>query len=395
MKKPGMAMKALKKVKKEPLKKEEGGSLKKEDKLNAANLKKLGELSLKEKITQVAEDHPEDEEAQALVLHQSMTAVEKSNGWNQHQVHLKKKGNESLKKEFDELDKKSKGLSTALFLLKKNKSLFGNVSKSVSQEVSLKKREKWLTQKEVDAKWSESELEAHLASGRLIWKSAGHNVWEYQDTQDIERVVAGKRSLLYQTGQEYELEEGDEEDWCKTLDKDLHNILLGGLEKGTGKGSSKSLEKGTGKGKTPKGRSQPKPLKDEEEEEPMDLKEALKKAKKTRDLLTNTSSNFEEALKKVEKSPYLSKQSFKDKQNVLDGLQEMVKKTKKLLEKGEKNRVEVLKEHILEACACMKEAKEEAKELVQISFKAASKAASSSSKAKKWSLKKDISPGKP
>ena len=382
MKKPGMAMKTLKKVKKESLKKEDD-SLKKEDKLNAANLKKLGQLSLREKITQVAEDHPEDEEAQALVLRQSMTAVEKSNGWNQHQVHLKKKGNESLKKEFDELDKKSKGLSTALFLLKKNKSLFGSVSKSVSQEVSLKKREKWLTQKEVDAKWSESELEAHLASGRLIWKSAGHNAWEYQDTQDIERTVAGKRSLLYQTGQEYELEEGDEEDWCKTLDKDLRNILMGGLEKGTGKGSSKSLiEKGAGKGKTSKGRGQPKPLKDEEEEEPMDLKEALKKAKKT-DLLTNTSSNFEEALKKVEKSPYLSKQSLKDKQNVLDGLQEMVKKTKKLLEKGEKNQVEVLKEHILEACACMKEAKEEAKELMQISFKAASKAASSSSKAKK------------
>ena len=96
-------------------------------------------------------------------------------------------------------------------------------------------------------------------------------------------------------------------------------------------------------------------------------------------MLTSTSSNFEEALKKVEKSPYLSKQSFKDKQGVLDGLHEMVK-TKKLLEKGLKNKVEVLKEHILEACACMKDAKEEAKELVQISFKAVSKAASSKAK---------------
>ena len=52
----------------------------------------------------------------------------------------KKKSNESLKKESDKLGKKSKGLSTALFLLKKNQSLFGNVSKSVSQEVSLEKR---------------------------------------------------------------------------------------------------------------------------------------------------------------------------------------------------------------------------------------------------------------
>lgn len=380
MKKPGMAMKALKKVKQGSLKKDgnNSGSLKK-DQLNKNNLKKLGEPSLKEKIQQVAEEHPEDQEAQALVLHSSMSAVEKSNAWNQHQVHLKKKGNESLKKEFEELDKKSKGLSTALFLLKKNKALFASVSKGVSQEVSLKKREKWLTQKEVDAKWTQDELETHLASGRLIWKEAGHNVWEYQDTQDIEKTVAGKRSLNYQFGQEYELEEGDEAEWCKILEKDLQSILLGGLEKG--KGSAKGLEKGNGKGKTPKAKAKtiPKPLRDADEE-PMDLKEALKKAKKTRDMLTSTSSNFEEALKKVEKSPYLSKQSFKDKQNVLDGLHEMVKKTKKLLEKGEKNKVEVLKEHILEACACMKEAKEEAKELVQISFKAASKAASSKGK---------------
>ena len=78
----------------------------------------------------------------------------------------------------------------------------------------------------------------------------------------------------------------------------------------------------------PKPKPKPQPLEDADEE-PMDLATALKKAKKTRDMLTSTSSNFEEALKKVEKSPYLSKQSFKDKQGVLDGLHEMMKKTKK------------------------------------------------------------------
>jgi hypothetical protein len=154
-------------------------------------LKKLGELSLKDKILKAVEEHPPKP---WCFRNPCQPAVDKSNAWNQHQVHLKKKGNESLKKEFDEMDKKGKGLSTALFLLKKNKSLFASVSKGVSQEVSLKKREKWLTQKEVDAKWTEEELEVHLASGRLIYREAGHNVWEYQDTQDIE-TVAGKRSL--------------------------------------------------------------------------------------------------------------------------------------------------------------------------------------------------------
>lgn len=139
MKKPAMAMKALKKVRRKgSLKTDQEGSLKKDQKLN----KGLGELSLKDKILKAAEEHPDNEETQALVLQESMSAVDKSNAWNQHQVHLKKKGNESLKKEFDEMDKKGKGLSTALFLLKKNKSLFASVSKGVSQEVSLNKRER-------------------------------------------------------------------------------------------------------------------------------------------------------------------------------------------------------------------------------------------------------------
>ena len=164
----------------------------------------------------------------------------------------------------------------------------------------------------------------------------------------------------------------------QNVGKGFAQHFAGGLEKGKGSAKGSGLEKGKGKGKA-RAKPKPQPLEDADEE-PMDLATALKKAKKTRDMLTSTSSNFEEALKKVEKSPYLSKQSFKDKQGVLDGLHEMVKKTKKLLEKGEKNKVEVLKEHILEACACMKDAKEEAKELVQISFKAVSKAGSSKAK---------------
>ena len=71
VKKPAMAMKALKKAKK--------ASLKKGQELSAGNLKKLGDLSLKDKTQQAAEEHPDEEETQALVLHQSMSAVEKNN----------------------------------------------------------------------------------------------------------------------------------------------------------------------------------------------------------------------------------------------------------------------------------------------------------------------------
>ena len=61
-------------------------------------------------------------------------------------------------------------------------------------------------------------------------------------------------------------------------------------------------------------------------------------------------------------------------------MSKMLAVTKKILAKGEKNKLEALKEHLLAACACMKGAKEEAKELVQLSMKALSKAGSSKAK---------------
>ena len=138
-------------------------------KVNSTNLKKLGEVSLKEKIQNAVEEHS-DEETQAIVLHQSMTPGEKSNAWNQHQTHLKKCGNESLKNDFESLDRKGKGLSTALFWLKKNRAVYAHVSKEAAKETSLKKREKWLSEMEANAKWSPAELEKHIQSGRVIWR---------------------------------------------------------------------------------------------------------------------------------------------------------------------------------------------------------------------------------
>ena len=138
MKKPATA--SLKKgaVKKESLKKE---SLKKDNpknQLSSKNLKKLGELSLKEKIQAAAEENSDEEQA-ALVLHSSMTAVEKSNAWNQHQNHLKKSENKSLKKDFESLDRKGKGLATSLFLLKKKQGCIWKCFKNHFQRRQLEK----------------------------------------------------------------------------------------------------------------------------------------------------------------------------------------------------------------------------------------------------------------
>ena len=124
---------------------------------------------------------------------------------------------------------------------------------------------------------------------------------------------------------------------------------------------------------------------EEEDEEDGDVplsleEEGLKKLRKAKEMLTRTHSNFEEVLKKVEKSLYLSKASLKDKQAMLEQLAKMLKSTKSLLEKGEKAKPEVLKKHSLVVVACIKDAKDEAKELVQFSHKANSKASPAKSK---------------
>ena len=165
--------------------------------LNSTNLKKLGEVSLKETIAAASEENSDKEQA-AMVLHSSMTGVEKSNAWNQHQNHLKKPENKSLKKEFDSLDKKGRGLATSLFPLTKNKAVFGNVSRTLSKEDRLKKREKWLSEKEAAATWTEKELELHIASGRVQWRECPDtwDVYEYLDTKDFEKVLWARTKVL-------------------------------------------------------------------------------------------------------------------------------------------------------------------------------------------------------
>ena len=347
-------------------------------KVNTNNLKQLGEMSLKEKVQAIAEEHS-DEEAGALALVETMTKAEKSNAWNQHMTSLRKDGNESLKKDFEQLSKNEKGKATALFLMQKHKPVFGSVSKSASKTNSLKKREKWMSEKEAYEKWSEQELKLHLDSGRVLWRECP-DTWgvnEYLDTKDYEKTTTGQSTSHWQYGQEYEVVDEEMEGWEQALETDLQTLMLTGLDKGNaglekGKGKGKGLEKGKGKGK----KTKPIPNKGEEEDPLEDLtqEEALKKVRKTKALLLNTVSNFEKALKKVEKSPYLSKQSLKDKQAMLKSLEDMVQATKKILEKGGKNTLAGLKKHLLDAVACMKDAKDEAKELVQLSMKALSKA---------------------
>ena len=84
-------------------------------------------------------------------------------------------------------------------------------------------------------------------------------------------------------------------------------------------------------------------------------------------------TNYEEALEKVKGMQYLTKPAFKEKQAQLSKLESTLGKAKKQLAKGDKGKVNISKDLLKEAVATMSEAKEEAKELVQIIMKTQSK----------------------
>ena len=168
----------------------------------------------------------------------------------------------------------------------------------------------------------------------------------------------------------------EEDEWEKLLDKDLLALMS---EHGPGKGTTlakgKTKGKGKGQGKNPNNNNNngkdPLPLEDMSEEE--QRADAIKKLRKSRDLLAHTMANYEEALEKVKPVGYLSKPALKQKADMLKTLQKSFNQVKDTLVKAEETKVSKMKDLLKDAVAVVKDAKDEAKELVQISMKTGSK----------------------
>ena len=146
--------------------------------------------------------------------------------------------------------------------------------------------------------------------------------------------------------------------------------------KGTTLAKGKTKGKGKGQGKNPNNNNNnngkdPLPLEDMSEEE--QRADALTKLRKSRDLLAHTMANYEEALEKVKPVGYLSKPALKQKADMLKTLQKSFNQVKDTLVKAEETKVSKMKDLLKEAVAVVKDAKDEAKELVQISMKTGSK----------------------
>ena len=386
------AMKAMKSILKSPKSKSKPAAKKNvkakpatHAPLKKGNLARLGEMSLKDKVKKIAEEN-EDEVGAAMVLKETMSNEEKTRAWNRHNKHLQKVGNEEEKEEFQNASKKDKGLLTALWLMRSDSPKFCTVARTASLEKVLTKTEKWLSEKEAIEKWGQDDLNKHIESGRVVWRETSTwNVFEYCDTQDYQKKTMAKHGQQWLEAQEYQQHEDEAGEWEEQLNKDLLSLMneftpgKGGGKSGKGTASAKGGASGRGKGKT--GRTPGNREKNQRENIPLEdlpmeeqLPAALHKLRKTRDILAHTHSNYEEALEKVKKLSYLGKGPLKEKEALLKALHSTLEGVKKHLVKGEKNKLGVLKDLLKDSVKVIKDAKEEAKELVQISMRTTSKA---------------------
>ena len=370
------AMKAMKSTPKKVMKAMKGAPTAMKAKstpLKKGNLAKLKTMSLQEKIKQIAQEHDDPVEA-ALVLKENMSAEEKTRAWNRHNKQLKKPGNGDEMAKFTDANKVGKGTLTALWLMKNDSPKWCTVAKQSQMEASLVKSEDWLSEKEALEKWGEKDLAKHCESGRVIWREASsHDVWEYMDTQAWSKKTTGVKRQSWQLGQEFQQGSEEVEDWDAWLDTDLLS-MMNEFHPGKGKGKGTTPGKGKVKGTTPgKGKGKVKAIKDVDGDED-DPQQAIQKLRKARDLLAHTSCNYEEALEKVKKLGYLGKAALKEKETTLKLLVDTLQKVKETLVKGGTTKVDKLKALVVEGVKVAKDAKEETKELVQISMRTQSKA---------------------
>ena len=351
--------------------------------LNKKALDNLGELSLKEKV-KIATEGAETAEEAVVALKKQLTPQEQQSAWGKMKTELKTDKEEA--KKVAKMSKKEIGMYATMCLLKAEAPKFMACKQELTTGVSLTKGETWESELQMLQKFTKDELDLHLASGRVKWRSDPwtSGCYQYQDQGDIKKTSTVSHSNAWAWGQEYEAE--NEEAWDSYFSKDLNSHLLE-LE---GKGKGKSLTKGKpgkGKGKG-KGKHAQLALEDgnpndddedqnDEKTEEEEWSTCLAKARKARDFLVSNQANLQEEMAKAASCQRLSKGTKKDADTLLTKAQAMEKKCKDFLLKGKKAlSLTKAKGLILDATQLGKELKDQKKEISVVANKAYSKAGS-------------------
>eukprot|EP00434_Breviolum_minutum_P016510 symbB.v1.2.014552.t1/scaffold1051.1/size143026/2 len=206
-------------------------------------------------------------------------------------------------------------------------------------------------------------------------------VWEYCDTEDEEKIRKASKIKSLKQGQEYEPDENDDEEFGNMWKSNGHSQMQRMCDdaKGSGKGAakeggSKALKEGPGKGRK-RGELALKDKEEEKEEEkepnPEDeMKEALKKAKRARDLTQSQSTDLEDAL--VKASSLLTKEGKRKGLEQQQELQKLLQQLKAVCSK-ENMPLTKLKELLVEVTRAQKDSKDTIKELKHLANRAPSR----------------------
>ena len=360
--------------------------------LKKSQLKKLGEMSLSQKISKAAEGAETAEEA-ANSLKTMLAKGEHSKVWSKHQTWLKGQSKKN-QAEFNKLSKNEKGMAAALHLIKSTAPKFMQAKESLSQATSFDKREVWESELQMLERFGESEFWQHVESGRIKWREDPwtHNVFNYCDKGNITKSTNVQKKRQWSRGQEYHPTEEDENEYegLWNMDSSSHMLQI----EGWGKGKSQSLTKGKGKkgGKGSKGAltkgkgsgtllalkdQEPEDDQEEEEDTPEEQqwKELLSKTKRARDQCSSVLADCEAAMDAAEGAKRLTKTAKKDTEALLNKLTTKKEQLKQLLAKKDKYlNCDKAKKLLVETGTLLKEVKDEAKEMTQLANKAGSKA---------------------
>ena len=208
----------------------------------------------------------------------------------------------------------------------------------------------WESEKTILQKWSQDELDKHLASGRIIWREdpSTQGVYEYKDTKQLSEQQQVQRNKLKDFKQktevveeEFENEMNDLENAWNSTGVDSYSLVSLRGTAPEGKGSETAKGKGKGNGKKGNGKLRI-------EDDPK------KKLKSTKALLTTTTKNLsvwgfnqtkmdaktkkilQQSIKKLEKQaeqiPKLEGSSSEDIMKFITATMKLIAECKKIMD---------------------------------------------------------------
>ena len=175
--------------------------------------------TLQEKVDRACEEN-ESPTAAAAALKKSLTKLEHSKIWGQHKTSQKGNADSAAS---EDAGKKEKGLAAALWFISRKSEKFMNMGHTVGSNITVQRLDQWQSEKQMLDKFSQSEFDAHVASGRVIYREdpMTQGVYQDKDQNDVSRTQTAFKSKNLCKGQEYEPGSDTDEQFDELFDKDF------------------------------------------------------------------------------------------------------------------------------------------------------------------------------